>query len=301
VDRVKDRDGYLYSAYAAAFMCAWLNFDNPASAMPGFLRDRRVRQALSLGIDRRAYAQEVFADFVDETAVGSVALPWAYNTTLRNPDYDPRGAERLLASAGYTRDAAGALRGPGGGAVRLVAIVPVNPGYPVDEIAASVQQDFRQLGIAMELQPLEAAALRARWGETRDYDLYFASRILFAGFADQRYYGSEWDVRANPQGRNFGGWRNPEADRLLAQIAREPDLGRQRELLWRFQEVLADDLPALWFGFPRDLILVRQELRGYQPNPMWQYWGTWKLWKVSQGAGVPLRFTSDGAGAPATD
>ena len=293
VEGVREQDGYLYSAYAAAFMCAWFNFQNPASATPAFLRDRRVRQALSVGIDRRRYARAVFRGFVDETRVGSVALPWAHHTGLRNPDYDPQRAAQLLAASGYTKSPAGALRDPAGQPVKLVAIVLTNPGYPVDQVAASVQEDFEQLGIDLELQPLDSAALRTRWADTHDYDLYFASRILYAGFADQRYYGSEWDVRASPQGRNFGGWRNDEADRLLAQIGREPDLARQRDLLWRFQEVIADDLPAIWLGFPRDLILVRPHLRGYQPNAMWQYWDTWKLWSVSPNSGVPLRFTSD--------
>ncbi len=39
-------------------------------------------------------------------------------------------------------------------------------------------------------------------------------------------------------------------------------------------------MPAFWLGFPRDLILVKKTIQGYQPNAMWQYWDTWKLWKT---------------------
>jgi ABC-type transport system substrate-binding protein len=87
-------------------------------------------------------------------------------------------------------------------------------------------------------------------------------------------------VRKNKQGRNYGGWKNDAADKLLQQIIREPDLTKQKDLLGQFQAIIADDMPAFWFGFPRDLILVKKNVQGYQPNAMWQYWDTWKLWKT---------------------
>ena len=281
VDQVKDREAWLYNAYAVAFMNAWINFQNPQQAHPEFIKDKKVRQALSTGIDRKGYAQAIFKGFVKESAVGTVAFPWAYNEKLKNPDYDAKKAQDMLAEAGYKKDSGGKLVGADGKQVKLVGIVTAGGGYPIDKVAVSVQEDFRKLGIEMQIDQLEAAALRKRWRETFDYDLFFTSRILFAGFSDYSYYHSAWDPRKNSQGRNFGGWSNAEADRLLDQIIREPDLKKQKDLLWRFQEVIADDLPALWFGFPNDLILARKNILGYQPNAMWQYWNTWKLWRTS--------------------
>ena len=161
-----------------------------------------------------------------------------------------------------------------------MAVVATTNQYPVDKIAVSVQEDFRKLGLEMEIQTLELATVQKRTRETFDYDLYFTSRVLFAGFSDYNDDHSAGDPRTNRQGRNYGGWKNETADQLLDQIIREPDLGKQKDLLWRFQEIIADDLPSLWFGFPNDLILVKKNLLGYQPNAMWQYWDTWKLWRT---------------------
>ncbi|HET8629743.1 MAG TPA: peptide ABC transporter substrate-binding protein [Thermomicrobiales bacterium] len=280
LDQVKGQDGFVYSAYAVAFMNAWINFHNPKSDTPDFLRDKAARQALSTGIDRKGYADAIFKGFVDELKIGSIAFPWAYNTNLKSPDYDQQKAASMLDAAGYKKDANGNLLDKNGKQVKLVAITSNNQQYPTDKIAVSVQEDFKKLGIAMDLQTLESAALKARWQKTYDYDLYFTSRVLFAGFSDLNYYGSDWDVRTNPQGRNFGGWKNADADKLLQQIIREPDLTKQKDLLWQFQAIIADDMPAFWFGFPRDLILVKKNIQGYQPNAMWQYWDTWKLWKT---------------------
>src|SRR5262249_20423791 len=123
------------------------------------------------------------------------------------------------------------------------------------------------------------ANFRKRYKETFDYDLAARSRVLFAGFNDYAYYHSDWCVQTNKQGLNYGCWANAEADQLLDKIIREPDLDKQKGLLARFQEILADDLPALWFGFPRDLIVVQKDVQGFQPNAMWQYWNLWSLWR----------------------
>jgi peptide/nickel transport system substrate-binding protein len=281
VDQVKNQDGLLYSAYAVAFMCSWINFKNPKSAHPDFFKDKKVRQALSVGIDRKGYAQSIFQGFVDETKIGSVAFPWAYDTDVQSPAYDQAKAQQMLADAGYKTDSSGKLAGSDGKPITLDAIVANTNQYPVDRIAVSVQEDFRKLGIDMQIDTLEAAALKDRWQKTYDWDLFFYSRILFAGFSDYNYYHSAWDPRTNPQGRNFGAWVNPDADKLLDQIIRQPDLKKQKDVLWQFQAIIADDMPAFWFGFPRDLILVKPNLQGYQPNAMWQYWDTWKMWRTT--------------------
>jgi peptide/nickel transport system substrate-binding protein len=280
VDQVKDQDGFVYSAYAVAFMNAWINFQNPKSATPDFLKDKAVRQALSVGVDRKGYAQSIFKGFVDESKIGSIAFPWAYNTNLKSPDFDSQKAQDMLAAAGYKKDSSGNLLDKSGKPIKFVAITPNANQYPVDKIAVSVQEDWKKLGIQMQIDQMESAALKQRWQTTFDYDLYFVSRILFAGFSDLTYYASEYDVRKNKQGRNFGGWKNDAADKLLQQIIREPDLTKQKDLLGQFQTIIADDMPAFWFGFPRDLILVKKNVQGYQPNAMWQYWDTWKLWKT---------------------
>ncbi|HZQ38570.1 MAG TPA: peptide ABC transporter substrate-binding protein [Dehalococcoidia bacterium] len=279
VDQVKNQDAWLYDAYAVAFMNAWINFKSTKQDHPDFLQNKQVRQALSTGIDRKGYAQAIFKGFVDETKIGSIAFPWAYNTNLKSPDYDQAKAQQMLADAGYKKDSSGALVGQDGKPIKLIALLSTTNQYPVDKIAVSVQEDFRKLGIDMQIDTQEPQTVKNRRLKVFDWDLWFTSRVLFAGFSDYSYYKSDWDPRTKPAGLNAGAWNNPQADKLLDQIIREPDLQKQKDLLWQFQQVIADDLPALWFGFPRDLILVKKNFLGYQPNAMWQYWDTWKLWK----------------------
>jgi len=277
IDQVKDAEAWLYSAYAVAFMNAWINFDNTAAEIPDLFKPKEVRQALMHAIDRDGYAEAIFQGFVDQNAYGSVAFPWAYKADVKHYEYDPEKALELLDGQGWTMDG-DKLVNAEGTQMKLISITSTSNGYPVDKIAESVQEDFRQIGIDMQIERLEPAAVRERWRTTRDFDLFFTARILFAGFSDYNYYHSSFTTATNEQGRNSG-WVSEEGDRLLDLIIREPDLEKQRQHLYDFQDVIADDLPALWFGFPRDLILVRKNIKGYQPNAMWQYWNTWSLWR----------------------
>lgn len=280
IEQVQDKEAWLYSAYAVAFMNAWINFDNPAQEIPDIFKPKKVRHALMHAIDRDGYAEAIFKGFVDQNAYGSICFPWAYKADVTHYEYNPDKAIALLEEEGWTMDG-DTLVNADGKPFKINAITSNFNQYPVDKIAESVQEDFRQIGIEMTLDRLDAASIRARWRETRDFDLYFVSRILFAGFSDYNYYHSSFNIKDNPQGRNSG-WISEEGDRLLDAIIREPDLTKQKDLLWAFQDLIADDLPALWFGFPRDLILVRKNILGYQPNAMWQYWNTWMLWKVEE-------------------
>lgn len=281
VQQVKNQQARLYIESVDGFMNAYINFKNPKQAQPDFFKSKQVRQALSTGIDRAGYAQAVFGGFVDQNAIGPVAFPWALDTNLKSPAYNQEKAQQMLASAGYKKNSAGKLVGSNGSPIQLVAVVSSSNEYPVDKIAVSVQQDFSKLGVDMQIQTVPVTSIRDRTRKQHDWDLFFTSRVLWAGFSDYAYYKSNWDPRTNPQGFNYGGWSNPQADKVLDQIIREPDLKKQKALLWQFQEIIADDLPSFWFGIPKDLILVKQNLLGYQPNAMWQYWDTWKLWRTA--------------------
>jgi hypothetical protein len=49
--------------------------------------------------------------------------------------------------------------------------------------------------------------------------------------------------------------------------------------LRRLQTTVNDDLFGLWFGFPRDLVLVGQKIAGFAPDTAWQTARTWDVWR----------------------
>ena len=83
---------------------------NPLDKNP--LRDRRVRKAISMGINRAAIASKVMEGLA-APAGQTVPEGWfGYNPELEVEPYDPEGAKKLLAEAGYPDGFGLTIHGP---------------------------------------------------------------------------------------------------------------------------------------------------------------------------------------------
>jgi peptide/nickel transport system substrate-binding protein len=276
-----DQAGTLYVADAAAVMFAAFNFDNPTRQPPTFFEDLRVRQALNLAVDRAAYAVNTFNTFVYEEQAGAIAQPWATATTLVNPNRDLAAARALLADAGFEdRNDDDIVEDANGAPLALVAIVRNDSRPELLEVMRGLVTDFAEIGVPLDLQILAPEQFRDRWVDQHDFDLIAYAFNQFPGFTDFDLYGSSWNIRINPQGWNPGGYNNAEADVAIRHYLNATSDAEARQALIDLQATTNAELFALWFGFPRDLVLVRPEIRGFQPNKLWQTWNTRSLWRT---------------------
>jgi peptide/nickel transport system substrate-binding protein len=138
------------------------NFTGPWWLMfPGYTEpdspfyDKRVRQAVSLALNRRFLSQQ------ETEGIGPPTGNWIgpeFGSTLRSPEdlsvpeYDPGQARTLLAAAGY----------PNG--LELDWLVPFPPYYDYGE---RVLTDLRAIGIRAKLQTLEGPVFRSKTGQGR--------------------------------------------------------------------------------------------------------------------------------------
>jgi peptide/nickel transport system substrate-binding protein len=138
------------------------NFTGPWWLMfPGYTEpdspfyDKRVRQAVSLALNRRFLSQQ------ETEGIGPPTGNWIgpeFGSTLRSPEdlsvpeYDPGQARTLLAAAGY----------PNG--LELDWLVPFPLYYDYGE---RVPTDLRAIGIRAKLQTLEGPVFRSKTGQGR--------------------------------------------------------------------------------------------------------------------------------------
>jgi peptide/nickel transport system substrate-binding protein len=224
-----------------------LNLEDP------ILVHREVRQALAYATDREALVSYLLHG---QAQIASGVLPpshWAYEGCVTQYKLNSARAAQLLDRAGYPRRQDG---------VRLHLTLKTSTDEQYRLIGAALQDQWRRVGIDLELRPLEQATLLSdalkgnfqlnllRWvGATNDPDFF-----EFA-FSSKRF---------PPDGANRGHYRNPRIDTLTDQIRTEMDREKRKALCSEAQKILADDLPylPLWFT---DVLSVHRRTLGDLP------------------------------------
>jgi peptide/nickel transport system substrate-binding protein len=277
---VQDVPAKLYASNGPNVMFAAFNFDNLTRAFPGLLQDVRIRRALSLAVDRQQYIDTVFSSFTRGFAAGTVAQPWAHDPEIESPRQNLDEARSLLEEAGLTDlNNDGLLEDFNGAPLAFSAIVRDDANPLLIQLLDGLIDDFTQLGVQMTVRVLAPEDFYTSWTSLRDYDFIAYSYALYPGFTDYDLYGSNFDIRINPQGWNPGGYDNEDVDDYIRRILISTDHDRQREMLVRLQQAVNDDLFGLWFGFPDDLVLVRNDIQGFQPNKYLSTRNTRLLWR----------------------
>lgn len=179
-------------------------------------RDLRVRRALSQAIDRKAIAERVMEGLALPAATVVSPSVFGHEPAVTPEPYDPEGARKLLAEAGYPEGFA------------LTIATPNNRYINDEQVAQAVAQMLSRVKIAarVEAMPLSAYLGRARRGEFGVALLGWGS--LAADLA-LRSLAATPDPKKGHGAWNWGGYSNPELDRLIERslgavepAAREP-------------------------------------------------------------------------------
>ncbi len=275
-------DSSIHAVDAASVMFAAFNFANPLQPAGSLWSDPRVRRAASMAINRERYAEEVFDGLIRWDAAGTVSQPWANDAELKSEAFNPEAAEILLSEAGwidYNGD--GVREDINGWPFSAVVIVRDDSGAELISVLARVARDFAAVGLGLSIEALAPDVFAERWIDERTFDLIAYSYDQLAGFTDFDLYGSAWDIRTNPAGWNPGGYSNPSADAAIEEFLGAVSIARQSAAIKRLQRAVVDDLFGLWFGFPRDVVLVAEGIEGFTPDMSWQ---TARTWALRQGA-----------------
>jgi peptide/nickel transport system substrate-binding protein len=237
-----------------------LNLANP------LLADRRVRQAMLLGLDRSEMLRRLYPDprlvadsFRSPVNADSDSQVRAYPT-------DPERAKALLVEAGFRSGADGILVDPAG---RRFSIALTSSSAAPANVAQArwLQENWRQLGIDVRLEFVSAEELLANLLPHRHFDTAFYVSVSGSEASPADMLGSQ--SRPNEangfSGQNYSGFVDASMDAALSELVAEFD-SRKREPIWRhIQEIYAEELPALPLFFEDQAYLVPRWLSGLGP------------------------------------
>lgn len=243
------------------------NTENPITA------DKRVRQALTLGLDRRALVETLALGEQARTDTWLPALhPAAFPAPgLLQPDmprypFDLQRAARLLDEAGWRAENDGIRRKDG----RLLQLtLTYIPGEPLtDRVAQIVQADWRRLGVELNLRLLDVKKFDEASAENRAYQGLSLYPWVMDPSADGITFWTSTNIptEENPSGQNACRWRHPQSDELLQRAAQSLDPRERVELMQAQQRIWAEELPAIPLFFKPEISIRHRNLQGWRPT-----------------------------------
>jgi peptide/nickel transport system substrate-binding protein len=214
------------------------------------LSHREVRQALAFATDRNALIQYLLHG---QAKVASGVLPpdhWAFESDVAQYAFDPTRAEKLLDSAGFPRKQGG---------VRFHLTLKCSTEEQARLIGAALQEQWRRVGVELELRPLELATL---FSDVAKGNFQITYQRWVGANTDPDFFEYAFSSkRFPPDGANRGHYRNARMDALTDQIRVEMNQEKRKALCSEVQKILAEDLPYLpmWFN---DVVSVHRRALG---------------------------------------
>jgi len=188
-------------------------------------KDLRVRRALSKSINRKAITDRVMEGLALPAANVVSPSVFGHDPAVKPEPYDPAGARKLLADAGY----------PNG--FRVTIATPNNRYINDEQVAQTVAQMFSRAGIEtrVDAMPLSAYFGKAR---KRDFGIALLGWGSLAADLALRSLSGTTDAQKGYGAWNWSGYSNPELDALIERSLGTVD-AKQREVLARRASALA--------------------------------------------------------------
>ena len=250
----------------------WFNLSPAGAANPrtAWFQQKAFRQALSCAADRQGIVNTVHlgAAVPIYGPITPANRLW-YSEPRSTCNGDPARARVLLASAGLTdRNGDGMVEDASGKPVRFSILT--HRGHTIRERTVAVlQEQLRQVGLAIDVVALDIPALVQRWAKG-DYDtIYFAaqSSATDPGLSPQLWLSSGNFHFWNPEQKAPATEWERRIDELFRQQAAELRFPERQRLIAEAVRILEDELPAIYFVAPKVTLAVSSRVANPQPAP----------------------------------
>jgi peptide/nickel transport system substrate-binding protein len=255
-----------------------------------WFHDLKFREAVSLAMDRKGMARLVYA--------GRAIPIWGnvspgnklwLNTSLPHPERSIKDARKILQSAGYSWDGSGALLDPRKKPVTFTIIVSSSNAQR-SKLAALAQDDLEQLGVNVQVVPMEFRALVDRVLNTKDYEAVLMN--LVNGDADPTPEMNLWLSSGETHLWDLGEAKpatpwEAELNRLMESQMTTSGFAARKRLYDRLQEIVAQNLPFIFLVSPNILVGAQSTVGNFRPGILEPYalWNAEQLFLRHSGAG----------------
>lgn len=222
-------------------------------------KDRKTRTALTMLLDRKA---------IIKTFLKGLALPVngpfspgtpQYDKKVKAIAYDPAAAEKLLAEAGWRKNASGILE-RNGKAFEFRLLMEAHQAT-AKRIAVYAKQQFAKAGIRMTIEGEIFSTLGSKMRH-HQFDAYF---LGWTGGIEQDPF-QIWDSKSIANGgSNYISYDNPEVDKLIREGRRTMNGARRMAIWHKLQAIIYYDQPYTFLTEGFSLHLINHRFHNTKP------------------------------------
>ncbi|AOZ92221.1 ABC transporter substrate-binding protein [Paenibacillus crassostreae] len=219
------------------------------------VQQKEVRQAIAYALDKNeiitaSYTSSEFA----EPAASILTPDTLYQTSdLETYDYNLDKAKQLLADAGVSN--------------LKLRLAYTNTNKPQESQALYIQQKLKDVGIEVELLPMDGTAYGNKTLDVnnKDFELSFGGYIM--GFEPDAYkvlFQSE-------AAYNYSHYKNAEFDKLWDDAAVEVDTTKREDLYKQIQQTVANEMTVYPIAYTKAIVAVDNTYGGIEestPKPV---------------------------------
>ena len=256
---------YPAQAVSAPYSCSYIYWFNMGDKGPEYLKDIRIRQALSYAINREIVTDRILQggqfqsyNFAHQKTAG-FDLPEIDYAGWTQAERDAK-AKGLLADAGYGAD------NP------LKLTLSYNTSETHKKIAIAVSQFWKKtLGVDVTLQNAE---WKVHTDNLQNGDFEVAR---YAWCGDYNEASTYLDLLTSYSGHNVSGYSNAEYDALMAE---SKTLANPNQNYANAEKILARDMPFAPIYQYTSAIMVQENVRGWPVDNLMQNWYARDLYVV---------------------
>ncbi|MGG6265730.1 ABC transporter substrate-binding protein [Leptolyngbya sp. AN03gr2] len=234
----------------------------------------KFRQAIAYGIDRERMNTNIFrglGGLINSTIIESSPYHLSPEQGLKVYNFDQTRSKELLKEAGFRLNDRGQLTDAEGNAVRFTLMT--NAGNVVREaMVAQIKQDLSQLGIQVDINPINFGVLIDKLDNTQEWESYL---LAMGGSKEPNSGANVWlpDSRSHSFNQSAGPGKPPlegrvvadweaEIGRLYVEGAQELDETKRKQIYGEIQKIAQEYLPWIPLVNARVMAVVRNRVQG---------------------------------------
>jgi peptide/nickel transport system substrate-binding protein len=242
------------------------------------LNDVQVRRALAYAIDKKQLLDTLT---FGQQKIATEDLPdwmWAYNTNVTVYPHDVAKARQVLQSDGYAPGSDG-MMAKDGQKISLLAVTNVS-NVTRRKATVLLQSMLRQAGIELQIKYFDGATLFAPAPlgilQTGKFDLGLAG--WFSG-VDPDNSSNYVCKNIPPAGYNYTRYCSPQMDAAQREALINYDQPARKKAYAKIEELLATDVPQIFFWWDRQAQAINPDFKNFDPNPVTESWNAYQ-WSI---------------------